>query len=266
MPLITLNGWNIFFEDTGGDGAAVVLVHGFLMDRSMFAPQVKALRDLYRFITPDLRGHGESENRAQEHTQWDMMEDHMALCDALGISRAVFGGVSQGGFQSLRAALKYPERVAGLILIDSQAGAEYEHSAPMYEAMSEVVASDGWNDEILQTATMSMFGESAPESLKQTWVERWRAQPTHAAVQQMQAVTRREDLTDRLGEIKAPAVVIHGEEDAAIDMGRAQALADGLPNLVEFVKIPRAGHSSTVEQPEAVTEAIERFLQKVYTA
>jgi 3-oxoadipate enol-lactonase len=79
-------------------------------------------------------------------------------------------------------------------------------------------------------------------------------------------VSRREDITDRLGEIDQPAIVIHGEEDAAIEMERAEQLAAGLPGLVELVKVSRAGHSSTIEQPEAVTAAVERFLEKVSPA
>lgn len=265
MPQTEVNGWNIFFSDAG-DGPPIFLVHGFLMDRTMFEPQVKALRSDYRIVTPDLRGHGESEKKAEAHTQWDMMEDHIALCDSLGIEKAVFGGVSQGGFQSLRAALKYPDRVAGLILIDTQAGPEDPIKTPMYEAMSELVAKEGWNDEILQASTVSMFGESSTEELKQHWVERWKAQPTFAAFEQMKSVTRRDALDDRIRQIEAPAVVIHGEEDVAIEVEKAEALADGLNNLVEFVTIPGAGHSSTVEKPEAVTEVIQRFLQKVYPA
>ncbi|MGH2813409.1 MAG: alpha/beta fold hydrolase, partial [Actinomycetota bacterium] len=141
MPIAELNGWKIAYEDAGR-GPPVVLIHGLLMDRTMFDPQVEAFGDRYRLITPDLRGHGDSEKRAEEHSQWDLMEDQIALCDHLGIDRAVFGGVSQGGFQSLRAALRHPGRVAGLILIDTQAGPEDEVRAPMYEAFSEVVATD----------------------------------------------------------------------------------------------------------------------------
>lgn len=261
MAQITLNGWKIYYEESG-EGDPVLLIHGLLMDRTMFDPQVETLRDRFRFITPDLRGHGESEKRAESHTQWDMMEDHIALLDHLGIGQAVWGGVSQGGFQSLRAALKHPDRVRGLILIETQAGAEDETKAPLYEAMAEVIATDGWNDILLESAAMSIIGESAPPVVKQTWIERWRNWDTQAARETLQAVTRRDDVTSRLGEIQAPALVIHGEEDIAIEMERAETLAEGLPNLVEFVKVP-AGHSSTVELPGPVTEAIDRFLSKI---
>jgi pimeloyl-ACP methyl ester carboxylesterase len=266
MPEFDREGWRLFYEDSGGPGPPVLLVHGLLMDRTMFEPQIRALADRYRVITPDLRGHGNSEHRVEEYTQWDLMEDHVALLDSLGIDRPMWGGVSQGGFQSLRAALRHPDRVAGLILIDTQAGAEDENRAPMYEAFAEVVATQGWNEHILENSCISMFGASASDELKHHWMARWGAQETADARQVMWAVSRREDITGRLGEIEQPAIVIHGEEDAAIEMHRAEQLADGLPNLVELVKVPKAGHSSTVERPDALTEAIDRFLQKVYPA
>jgi pimeloyl-ACP methyl ester carboxylesterase len=258
------DGWTLAYDDAGPpDGPAVLLAHGLLMDRTMFDPQVERLSDRFRLLTPDLRNHGESEHRAEEHSQWDLMEDHVALLDHLGIEAAVWGGVSQGGFQALRAALRHPERVTGLVLIDTQAGPEDESRAPMYEAAGQVAEEDGWNELQLQAALYAMFGESASEELKRHWLDRWMAQPTAGALARMRAVTRREDISDRLGGIRAPALVVHGEEDVAIEMERARALADALPNLVELVTVPGAGHSSTVEQPEAVTAAVERFLDKV---
>lgn len=265
MATTTVNGWKIAFE-TFGEGPPVFLIHGLLMDRSMFTPQVDMLKDRYTVITPDLRNHGESESRAEEFTQWDLMEDHIQLCDQLGIERAVFGGVSQGGFQSLRLALKYPERVAGLILIETQAGAEDPALAPIYESMGDVVVEDGWNDFLLESAAAVMMAADATEQLKQVWMKRWRNLTSAHAGHFLRAVTRREDITDRLGEIQAPAIVIHGEQDAAITMERAEQLANGLPNLTEFVRLPKAGHSATVEDPEGVNLPIQRFLGKVYPA
>ena len=260
------DGWRLSYSDTGGDGPAVLLLHGLLFDRSMFDPQVAALRDRYRIVTPDSRGHGESERRPEEFTQWDVMEDHLALLDHLGIERAVWGGVSQGGFQSLRAALKHPDRVTALVLIETQAGAEDQTKAQMYEAFADVIVTEGWNDDLLQTVVPIFFSASTSEDVSGPWKERWRSEDVSAARETLHAVTRREDITDRLGEIEQPALVIHGEDDGAIEMERAEQLAAGLPGLVELVKVPRAGHSSTIEQPEAVTAAIERFLEKVSPA
>lgn len=266
MPTTVLNGWRIEYGDDG-QGPPVVLIHGLLMDRTMFDPQIQLLKFRYRVITPDLRNHGGSESRAEEHSQWDMMEDQIALLDTLGLDKAVLGGVSQGGFQSIRAALKYPERIEGLILIETSSGAEEEHLIPIYEAFASVVAEDGWNDDIVETGAVSMFADSTQKSVKEHWMQRWTKTLTSAHAQQtLAAVTRRDDVTDRLDEIKAPALVIHGEGDNAINIERAEILASRLPNLVEFVRIKEAGHSATVETPDAVNEAIDRFLQKVYPA
>jgi len=258
-------GWTLAYEDRGA-GPPVLLIHGLLMDHTMFDPQVEALSDRWRFITPDVRSHGGSGHRAEPYTQWDLMEDQVALLDHLDIERAVWGGLSLGGFQALRAGLRHPQRVAGLVLIDTQSGPEDPTGAPMYEAAAQVAAFAGWNNDLVGMAVMFLFGESASQELKDHWTERWMALPTFDAQEAMHAVTRRDDITARLGEVTAPAVVIHGEEDIAIEMERAEELAAGLPDVVEFVRVPRAGHSSTLENPDVVTAAIERFLQKVYAA
>jgi pimeloyl-ACP methyl ester carboxylesterase len=259
------DGWRLAYDDRG-EGPAVLLIHGVLFDATQFEPQVEAFSDRYRLITPDLRAHGRSEHRRQEYDQWDLMEDHVALLDHLGVERAVWGGISQGGFQSQRAALKHPDRVAGLILIDSQAGPEDENRAAMFEASAQVAAESGWNEELLELATSLLFAGGAGEELKRHWIDRWMQQETNDAVELMRVVTRREDLTDRLGEITAPVVVIHGEEDVSIEIEKARAMAEGLGGEVQFVSVPGAGHSSTLEKPDVVNAAIEAFLERVWPA
>jgi len=253
------DGWRLAYDDRG-EGQAVLLAHGLLFDATQFEPQVDALADRFRFVTPDLRAHGRSEHRRAAYDQWDLMEDHVALLDHLGIEQAVWGGVSQGGFQALRAALKHPDRVAGLVLIDSQAGPENENHAPMFEASAQVAAEFGWNEELLGIASTFLFGESAGDDLKRHWIERWMRQETFDAIELMHAVTRRDDVTDRLSEIDVPAVVIHGEEDVAIEMDLARTMAEGLG--AELVPIAGAGHSSPIERPDLVTPVLESFLQR----
>jgi 3-oxoadipate enol-lactonase len=96
MPFADVNGQRIRFEDSGGDGPPVLLSHGFLMDREMFAPQGDALHPEFRVITWDERGFGETEFDGQPFTYWDSARDCLGLLDHLGIERAVLGGMSPG--------------------------------------------------------------------------------------------------------------------------------------------------------------------------
>ena len=103
MPFAQLNGQKIHYRDSGGRGPAVVLSHGFLMDSTMFDSQVAALSDKFRVITWDERGFGETEYDGKPFTYWDSANDCLALMTHLGVDTAILGGMSQGGFLSLRA-------------------------------------------------------------------------------------------------------------------------------------------------------------------
>ena len=109
MQTAQINGTTISFEDSGGKGPVVILSHGFLMDHSMFDHQVEALKASYRVVTWDERGFGGTPATG-EFTYWDSANDVLGLMDHLGIQSAVIGGMSQGGFLSLRVALTAPER------------------------------------------------------------------------------------------------------------------------------------------------------------
>ena len=91
MPNASINGQQIYYEDTGGSGPAVILAHGFLMDHEMFAPQVATLRDNYRVITWDERGFGNTEFDGRPFSYWDSASDCLGLMDQLGVDRAVVG-------------------------------------------------------------------------------------------------------------------------------------------------------------------------------
>lgn len=256
MPDVTLStGATVGYDDTGGDGPVIVLSHGLLMNRSMFAPQVEALRDTYRVVTWDERGHGEAEHEGT-WTFWDSAQDVLALLDHLGVEQAVLCGMSQGGFLSLRAALLAPSRVRALVLIDSQAGQEDPDAAPLYAGMAEAWASDGADPATLEFAAATILGPADHGP----WIALWEQLPQHRATQVMHPLLEREDLTDRLGEITCPALVIHGSIDAAIPLSRAEELANGLPGAIPLVLIEGAGHASNLSHPEPVNAAVRGFL------
>jgi len=228
------------------------------MDHEMFAPQVEALASRFRIITWDARSHGETESTDDLFTYWDLAEDLKGLLDHLGIARAVIGGMSQGGFIALRFALEHPERVEALVLIDTQAGIEDPEKAAMYEPMLEVWESEGLNDQLAETIAAIILGNEWPG--RQAWIAKWRQRPRSLLRPAFHALVSREDIHDRLGEIKAPALVIHGTADAAIDMELAQRLCSGLANCRSLVTIEGGGHASNLTHPELVNQAMQQFL------
>ncbi len=260
MAIVSVNGQEIAFDDSGGGGPAIVLAHGFLMDRTMFAPQVAALRDTYRVVTWDARDFGETVSDDRPFSYWDLASDCLGLLDHLGIGRAVVGGMSQGGFVSLRVALLAPERVAALVLLDTQAGTEDPSVVPLYREMLDAWVKGGPSEEVAGVAASFILGE--PE-LTKVWTARWMARPTATLSNPGEALLTRDDITGRLGEIDAPALVVHGTADASIPMERAVALADGLPHCGGVVAIQDGTHAANLTHPGAVNDAIVEFLGSV---
>jgi 3-oxoadipate enol-lactonase len=261
VPYAGVNGQRIHYQDSGGSGLPLVLAHGLLMDHEMFAPQVAAFGDRHRVITWDERGHGLTETTAGDFSYWDSAEDLLGLLDTLGIERAVIGGMSQGGFVGLRFALRHPERVAALVLLDTQASVEDPANLPGYEAMVDVWVTDGPSDVIAETVAAIIIGSERPES--PAWIAKWKARPREGIRQIFRTLVTRDDVTDRLGEITVPALVVHGEADTAIEMDRAEALAAGLPGARPLVRVPGAAHAANLTHPEPVNAAIARFLDEL---
>ena len=148
MPFAQVNGQNLYFEDSGGNGPAIVFSHGLLMDSSMFAPQVAALKSRYRCITWDERGHGQTAGaECAPFSYYDSANDLAALLAHLGVKQAVLAGMSQGGYLSLRCALTHPDIVRALVLIDTQAMPEDPALMPGHQALVEDWVTNGLSDQ-----------------------------------------------------------------------------------------------------------------------
>ncbi len=264
MPHADVNGQRLFYEDSGGDGAAVLFSHGYLMDHTMFDAQVDALAPEFRCIRWDERGFGATEYDGKPFTDWDSAADAVGLLDHLGIESAVFGGMSQGGFLSLRAALSSPDRVRALILIDTSADVDDPETLSGYDQLEAAWTSPDTPDDVRagihETVAGLIIGDP---SAAQPWLEKWRAAPLDSTLQPFNTLVSREDITDRLGEIACPALIVHGQDDAAIDLARAQALADALPHCRDVVIVPGAAHAANLTHPDVVNPPILAFLRSL---
>ncbi|HXP18035.1 MAG TPA: alpha/beta hydrolase [Streptosporangiaceae bacterium] len=255
MPTAAVNGIEISYSDTGGEGPAVVLSHGFLMDQSMFEPQVAALAPEFRVITWDERGHGGTPAPGA-FSYWDSAADVLALLDHLGVQRAVLGGMSQGGFLSLRAALTAPDRVSGLILIDTQSGQEDPAVAPAYEQLHQTWIEQGPGP--VQEVVSSIILGPGPWD---DWYAKWAAADNEQFTDAFRCLMDRDDITGRLGEITCPALIVHGTADAAIGMDKAEELRDGLGGPARLAVIEGGTHASNVTHPAEVSAEILSFLR-----
>lgn len=257
MPHLDADEARIFYEDHGGNGASVVLSHGFLMDHEMFQPQVEALASEFRCITWDQRGHGLTKSEGP-FSYWDSAGDLIALLDHLGLAHACLAGVSQGGYVSLRTALLAPARVQTLVLIDSQAGAEDPALAPIYEQLLQHWTTEGPSREIAEMVAPVIVAPADPSP----WIEKWSTRPAEAVLYPCRALMDREDISDRIAEITCPALVIHGEDDPAIAVDRGERLCKLLPRCDGFIRIPQAGHAVNLSHPGVVNEAVRDFLHR----
>ena len=262
MEIATIHGVDIAYTDTGAvdGGRTVIFSHGLLMDHEMFVPQIEALSGRHRVITWDERAHGNTRATAP-FSYWDSASDLLGLLDHLGAATAVLAGMSQGGFISLRAALQAPERVDALVLMGSQAGLEDPEKQASYEVLHQVWLDQGPKpvQEVVASIILGEGDWSAWFAKWTSWAEHDRDEFTHA----FRCLSDRDDVTERLGEITCPSLVIHGTADAAIPMERARAMAEGLGGATAFVEVEGGTHACNLTHPAPVNEAITAFIDSL---
>jgi 3-oxoadipate enol-lactonase len=258
MPYANVNGQRIYFEDSGGSGAPVILAHGFLMDHEMFAPQVAALAPEFRVVTWDERGFGQTDWDGKPFTYWDSASDCLGLLDHLGIDRAVVGGMSQGGFLSLRAALTAPERVRALVLLDTSADVDTPETIAANQGMLDMWLSVGPVDQLANAVAALIINDPVENA---RWIAKWRQRPKELIAESGRCLATRDDISPRLAEIACPAIAIHGEADNALTIDRAEAMAAALPGCGEVVRIPRAAHAANLTHPDLVNPPLLEFLR-----
>lgn len=249
--------------DDAGEGTALVLLHGFPFNRTMWQPQVEKFSKSMRVITPDFRGHGESEAPDYPYTMDLLARDVATLLDELGLEQVVLGGLSMGGYVAFAFYHHFRDRVKALLLFDTRAEADTEEGRANRVRLADLVRRQG---------AAALAGELIPKVLGETTrktnpevVSRVRhmieSTPVVGIVNALMGMAQRPDRTAMLPNIQCPALVVVGEEDVVTPADVAKQMAAAIPEA-DLVVVPKAGHVSNLEQPDAFNEAVARFLEK----
>ncbi len=244
-----------------GSGAPVLLIHGFPFTSRMWHPQLHGLADAGRILAPDLPGFGNSP-AAPTHSVDALAHACMAVLDAQGISEpAVVGGLSMGGYIALAIARLYPQRLRGLMLLSTRAGADgaeakanRDKAITTAQEQGPAPAGEGMFPKLLAPGNYDAQPQTA-EELKAIMA----GATTGGVVMALTAMRDRPDSTPLLSSISVPTLVVHGEEDQVIPKGEAEAMAAAIPNS-QLQLIPNAGHVPNLEQAEKFNEAVRKFL------
>ena len=259
----TTTGRRIYYDEAG-TGPPLLLIPGQSGDRrGCLAWLAAALAPGFRVVAMDNRDAGESEPESGYYRLADLAGDVAALLDALGIARAHVLGHSLGGKIALQCALDHPARLARLVLVSTAADGE-----PSHRAGDQLPPPDAWwtDDPVERMRRLlpaivgpdyrARMGEAEAAAIAEP--ERGN-RATWAGTMRQEAAIAGHNLPARLGDIRTPTLVIHGDEDGLLASERGRALADGIPDA-RLLALPGIGHLPWVERPEEVIGAIVDFL------
>lgn len=255
MPKLEVDGAVIVYDDEGprdGDGVPLVFIHGWTANRHRWDHQLAHFAAGRRVIRLDLRGHGESTG-AGSRTVDELAGDVIALLDHLEVERFVPVGHSMGGMIAQTLALSHPERVERMVLVDSISRMTYNWGRGLLMAVSTLLPFKLFVAINIQRA----FAPGYPKEKIREYIEASAATPREV-VMTCYGAMRAFDVLDRVGDITAPTLIVHGYHDIQLPLSQMLRMANAYPDAV--VRIVDAGHELPVEKPAELTALIGGFV------
>ncbi|MCE5230576.1 alpha/beta hydrolase [bacterium] len=252
----------VFYTDTGvRDGEAVILSHAFPFTHEMWAPQVEMLNERWRVVTFDVRGLGQSDPGTGEFKLDDYVDDVLRIMDTLGIEKTVIGGLSMGGYVSMRLCERAPDRVRGLMLFSTRAEGDNADALAMRQRWIEIVKHRGvrpFAEDFLKKLFAPQTFVQAPQIIDHQLAIIEGHQPI-GVIGTIRALATRPDMTASLAKVAVPTLIVYGEEDALTPVAIGREIQAKIAGS-EFHVIPQAAHMCNLENPEQFNEKLFDFL------
>ena len=249
--------------DVRGDGEVLLLFHAFPLDLSMWDAQVDALAATHRVMRFDARGFGGSAAGDGPLTMERIADDGAALLDHLGIEKAVVGGCSMGGYAAFAFVRRHPQRLAGLVLQDTRAGADTAEAKAGRSTLAAKVLAEGASA-ALEAFLPKLVGETTHRERPAVVAGlrgRILATSPQAIANALHGLAARADSRETLPTIAVPTLVLVGSEDVLTPASEAATMAAAIPRARLDV-IPGAGHLANLENTAAVNAALRAFLER----
>ncbi|WKA59206.1 alpha/beta hydrolase [Planococcus shenhongbingii] len=258
MPEFISNGVRLYYEEAG-EGMPVILLHGLGSSHAMFRQEMDFLKNEYRVIAIDCRGHGKSD-KPVKFTLNDHIEDVIALLDHLGIKKAHIIGVSMGSYIAQGVVLAHPDRVEKLVLVVSKAHGKTSSTQELLTRYADEL------EGIEEQKQMEYLSKYVFHNLPaiQKWQEEMAQIEPELSLTEMAAANKALegfDFRSALPTVTAQTLIISGSYDGLNPPVRGQELASLIQNST-FVEFEQSGHAPNVEEPEKIITTVSAFLKK----
>ena len=258
---IRVNGVTICYDDLGKDTMPIIFIHGFPFDKNMWKPQVDFFKTSHRVITYDIRGYGKSFIDREKASITLFADDLVKLMDGLQVDKAIICGLSMGGYISLNAVNRFPERFHAIILSDTQCISDTPETRQKRFKTIDQIESGGLSD-FADAFIKNIFCKESLSEKKEI-VDRIKntilSTSPETLTGTLTALAERWESCSSLDFISVPALILCGREDIITPPIQSEFLNLNIKNSTLHI-IDNAGHMSNIEQPDTFNKHLEDFI------
>lgn len=255
----------VCYDDIGTGEIPILFIHGFPFNKSMWDPQINALKDQHRVIAYDIRGFGNTSAGNEDPSITLFADDLIKFMDTLQIKKAIVCGLSMGGYIVLNAVSRYPERFEAILLCDTQCISDSAEQKEKRYRTIEQIEQKGIED-YADNFVKSVFCEESL-TLKKQEVEKIRDiilnTSRETIIKTLQALAQRQETCYSLPEIRIPTLILCGRQDTVTPVIQSEYLYEHIAHSTLYT-IDMAGHMSNLEQPEKFNTHLFNFVSELY--